>query len=97
MLGFSLSDSMRASYMPRMGSSPVLTERGSPLGQNTSGGGAVRIPADASNASICASSAAMRQHSAGVLAVGLWAVVQHKEAQGKHFHGCFLFFFFSLT
>jgi hypothetical protein len=36
MLGFTLQDSMRASYMPRMGPSPVLTERGSPLGQNTS-------------------------------------------------------------
>ena len=33
--GFSPQDSMRASFMPRMGSSPVLTERGSPLGQNT--------------------------------------------------------------
>jgi hypothetical protein len=31
MLGFTLQDSMRASYMPRMGPSPVLTERGSPL------------------------------------------------------------------
>ena len=36
MLGFSSKDSMRASYMPRMGSSPVLSERGSTRGQNKS-------------------------------------------------------------
>jgi hypothetical protein len=43
MLGFTLQDSMRASYMPRMGPSPVLTERGSPLGQNTEHAGLINI------------------------------------------------------